>query len=172
MENILIAKAKMGDDAAFSGLVKMYDRRVYHTAYSYLRNMDEAKDVSQEVFLRLHRGLEGYDTSRPFFPWLYQITKNLCLNRLGSRSYLTESLPEEEPVTALRGPEEETLRNEEAREIRSAVSGLPEKLREVIELKHFQGCSYKEMAEILDVPEGTVMSRLYNARKALRIRLS
>jgi len=160
MENTLILQAQSGDGTAFSNLVKLYDRRVYHTAYSYLRNMEEAKDVSQEVFLKLHGGIGGYDTSRPFFPWLYQITKNLCLNRIASKSYKTEGLPEVEPYANTRGPEEEALRNEEADSIRRAVDSLPEKMREVIELKHFQDCSYKEMAEILDVPEGTIMSRL------------
>lgn len=168
METTLILQAKEGDQSAFEGLVKMYDRRVYRTAYSFLKDMEEAQDISQEVFLKLHRGLSGYDEGRPFFPYLYQITKNLCFTRMKSRSWRTEPLPEKEEPSAEVGPEETVVRKEEAAGVRRAVEALPEKLREVIELKHFQDCSYREMAEILNIPEGTVMSRLYNARKALR----
>ena len=164
----MILQAKEGNQSAFAGLVKMYDRRVYRTAYSFLKDMEEAQDVSQEVFLKLHRGFSGYDEARPFFPYLYQITKNLCFTRMQSRSWRTESLPEKERAAEGAGPEEAAVRKEQAAGIRRAVEALPEKLREVIELKHFQDCSYREMAEILKIPEGTVMSRLYNARKALR----
>ncbi len=168
MEQELIIRAQAGDEFAFSGLVRLYDRRIYQAAYSYMRNTDESKDMVQEAFLRAYRNFHRFDVSRSFYPWLHRIIKNLCLNRKASKSYQTSGLPEFEPSSGLRGPEEEVLRMESAREIRTAVDNLPEKHREIIYLKHFQECSYQEMAEILDIPGGTVMSRLYNARKALK----
>ncbi|MBI9102626.1 MAG: sigma-70 family RNA polymerase sigma factor [Spirochaetales bacterium] len=168
MEQELILKARAGDGAAFNGLVRLYDRRIYQAAYSILRNPDESKDMVQETFIRAYRHINNFDPDRPFYPWLYRIVKNLCLNRTTNKGYRTASLPEMEQASAMAGPEESLMREESAREVREAVERLPEKHREIIVLKHFQDCSYKEMSEILDVPEGTVMSRLYHARKALK----
>ena len=154
MEQELILRARAGDGSAFSSLVKLYDRRIYQAAYSILRNPDESKDMVQETFIRAYRHLDNFDPSRPMYPWLHRIVKNLCLNRTSNKGYKTASMPEVEPASAMAGPEESLMRDESAREVRAAVDKLPEKHREIIVLKHFQDCSYREMAEILGVPEG------------------
>ena len=172
MEREWILQAQAGSKEAFSIIVRGYDRRVYHAAYSFMRNMDDAADVAQEVFIRAYRSFGSFDAGKALYPWLYRITRNLCINRLKAKSRGNTALPDEDILPA-RGltPDAEMLRNEEAAEVRKAVSELPPHFRSIIELKHYQECSYAEMAEILDIPVGTVMSRLYNARMKLRERL-
>ncbi|MEW5814308.1 MAG: RNA polymerase sigma factor [Spirochaetota bacterium] len=167
MDAELILKAKSGNRDAFSTLVKSYSKRVYYAAFIFLHNVEDASDIVQEVFLRAYKHLEAFDCSRPLYPWLYRITKNLCLNRLKSRGRSQASLPEN-LVSSGSTPESELFREEEAEKIRRALSRLSENQREIISLKHFENCSYAEIAEILSIPAGTVMSRLYNARLKLK----
>ena len=84
-------KAQTGDGEAFNGLVRLYDRRIYQAAYGILRNPDEAKDMVQETFIRAYKHIERFDPDRPFYPWLYRIAKNLCLNRTTNKGYRTVS---------------------------------------------------------------------------------
>jgi RNA polymerase sigma-70 factor, ECF subfamily len=173
MEVQLITAAQAGDTDAFSELVRLYSRRVYRLAYSFLHNVDDASDIVQEVFLRAYRSLARFDTSRAFYPWLHRITRNLCINRRSLKANTEGTLPVEELLPAAGyDPLATTLRNEELEQLRIAVTNLPEMHREIIVLKHFQECSYAEIAEILDVPIGTVMSRLYNARQKLKALLT
>jgi len=169
METRLVALSKGGDNNAFSQLVALYGKRIYYAAYSFLHNVDDAADIVQEVFLRAYRNIGSFDTKRPFYPWLYRIAKNLCINMVRRSSRRETALPSEELI-ASRGPDPvaELLKNEEMRELHRAIQTLPDKQREILNLKAFQDCSYAEMAEILDIPIGTVMSRLYTARKQLR----
>ena len=169
MESELIVLAQGGNREAFGKLVNLYGRRVYYSAYSFLRNVDDAADIVQEVFLRAYRNLSSFDTSRALFPWLYRITRNLCINRNRLRSNRELPLPAEELLPNREGdPAAQTIRLEEAREVREAVDQLDQKYREVLVLKHFQECTYADIAEILDIPIGTVMSRLYTARMKLK----
>jgi len=112
--------------------------------------------------------MDRFEDGRAFYPWVHRIIRNLCYNRTQNRSYRTAALPENEPAGTIPGPEESCLSEEASREVRAAVDRLPDLHREIIILKHFEDCSYKEIAEILGIPQGTVMSRLYNARKALK----
>ena len=158
----------MKENDAFSAMFRAYDRRIYFTAYRYLGSSEEAADITQEVFLRAWRNFSSYDTDRPVYPWLFRITKNLCINRAKRKSGSEAGLefPELQPGTE--SVEREVIQRESREEIRAAVLALPEKFREIIILKHYDECSYEEMAEILDIPKGTVMSRLFNARKMLK----
>ncbi len=169
MEARLIVAAQSGDAAAFEQLVRRYSRRVFRLAYSFLHNSDDAADVVQEVFLRAFRNLARFDVQRSFYPWLHRITRNLCLNRRELKANREATLPTEDLLPAAgRDPLALTLEREEIETLRRALCSLPEMHREILMLKHFQECSYAEMAEILDIPIGTVMSRLYNARRKLR----
>lgn len=169
MERKLILQAQAGDKEAFDAIVRGYNRRVYRAAYSFMRNIDDAADVAQEVFIRAYKHIERFQIGRALYPWLYRITRNLCLNKLKAKDYRSAGLPDDDLLAAReRSPEGETLRNERAAEVRIAVAELPDRFKQIIELKHYQECSYAEMAEILDIPIGTVMSRLYNARVKLR----
>lgn len=169
METQLIVQAQGGSRDAFSQLVELYGRRIYYAAYSFLHNVDDAADIVQEVFLRAYKNIASFDSSRSFYPWLYRITRNLCINTVQKASRKDTALPSEELIPAnVRDPAADLLRNEELEELKSALEALPEKHREIIRLKSFQDCSYAEIADILDIPIGTVMSRLYAARSKLR----
>jgi len=169
MESTIILAAQGGDRTAFSTLVSRYSRRIYSVAYSFLRNMDDAADVTQETFMKAYLGLARFEAERPVFPWLYQIAKNLSLNRIEKRSRETVSETDFDLVPSTgTGPLEELERDERARAVRKAMKRLSAQHREILILKEFDCCSYAEIAEILDIPVGTVMSRLYHARMNLR----
>ena len=168
MEDVLLKDAVNGNGEAFQSLVKVYSPRIYQAAYGYVKEEFEAKDVVQEVFMKAFANLHKFELGRPLYPWLYQIMKNLCLTRISKRKRDGGEISGSEAETRLRGPEETLVRSETMNEVQEAVRALPDQHREIIELKHYQECSYKEMAEILDIPVGTVMSRLYNARLKLK----
>jgi RNA polymerase sigma-70 factor (ECF subfamily) len=162
---------RMNESEAFSEMFRTYDRRIYFTALRFLGNRDEAADITQEVFFRAWKNLNSLDVSRPVFPWLFRITRNLCINRVKSKSGSEAGLEFPELQPGKDSVECDVIRNESKREIRNAVLMLPDNFREIIILKHYDECSYEEMAEILDIPKGTVMSRLFNARKLLKEKL-
>ena len=169
LEHSLIVRAKAGEREAFSLLIRHNIQRVYRAAYAVVRNRDDAEDIAQETFVRAYQSISRFDETRPLFPWLYRIARNLCLNRIERVTKRETELPEFDYLPdASAGPEESAIAAEERRLVRGAVGRLPDQHRQIIELSHFQECSYREIADILDVPMGTVMSRLYNARRKLR----
>jgi RNA polymerase sigma-70 factor (ECF subfamily) len=172
-ERSLIMQAQSGDREAFGLLVRAYLQRVYRAAYGIVHNHDDASDVAQDTFVRAYKNLGRFDVSRPLFPWLYQIARNLCLNRIERINKRETRLPEFDTLRSSHWtPEEAVIAKDEQERVRLAVASLPDQHREIIELSHFQECSYKEMAEILGIPIGTVMSRLYHARQKLKERLA
>jgi RNA polymerase sigma-70 factor (ECF subfamily) len=169
MESELILRAKRGDRKAFESLTRAYLPRIYRTAYAYLRNMEDASDVSQETFLRAYRSFSRFDEKRSFYPWLYQILKNLCINRMRRRKHRISSTDQMEGFRSVYpDPESELLRKEEIETVRRALDELPALHREILILRTYDGASYAEIAEMLSIPQGTVMSRLYNARLKLK----
>jgi len=146
-------------------------QRGYVAAYRWLGSHDEARDACQEAAARAMAAKRRYDPTRSFYPWFYRILKNHCLDRLKRRGREPDSLdsaiPESRQVSA-ESAEQRLMRSERERAVARAISQLPADLREIIELRHFQDLSYREMGELLGCPEGTVMSRLYRARKRLR----
>ncbi len=169
MEEALVARAKAGDQYACSQIVRLYLRRVYRAAYAVVRNMDDAADIAQETFIRAFRNLDRFQADRPLYPWLYRIARNLSINHVTRRRTTDQPIDDAEPASGPDGePEVRAIRKEIAADVRSAVAALPPMYREIIELQHFQECSYAEIAAILEIPMGTVMSRLYHARRRLR----
>ncbi len=169
----LVAAAQLGDNEAFSAIVKRYGKRVYRAAYFLVKNLDDAADITQETFVRAYRNIRRFDLARPIFPWLHRIARNLSLNSLQRADHRTAVLPEEDIVAGnLDEPDADLLRNETTGELYRAIDRLSKEHREIIMLKHFEDCSYADMAEILNIPIGSVMSRLYNARTRLRDILS
>jgi len=174
-----IGRCQRGDREAFGPIVEAYKRRAFFTALGLLGDREEAYDVSQEAFVRAFRAIRTFDLSREFAPWFFRILRNLCATaharRAVRRAESLEVLQEEgrEPAAGERfHPDLLAERNEAVERVWRGLAALDEKSREVIVLKDLQGYRYREIAEILDIPIGTVMSRLYHARQKLREKIS
>jgi len=158
----------------FEQVVRLYQRRAFLAAMGFLRNPEDAREASQEAFARAYKALDRFDPTRPFYPWYYRILRNLCLDRIARRKrapFPSEYVERaESPATALfgRNPETATISTRRQIQVQNAIDGLKVEHREIIYMRHYQDLSYEEMAVALDVPIGTVMSRLYRARRALR----
>lgn len=148
-------------------------RRGYVAAFRWLGNPDESRELCQEAAARVLAARDRFDPSRPFYPWFYRILKNLCLDRLGRRKRAAQAAEalRHAPPPGGGTAEGQLIAEERQRAVAAAIDALPPEMREVIELRHFQDLSYEEMADLLGCPLGTVMSRLYRARRALRERL-
>ena len=174
----LVSQAKDGDRRAFGRLVETYQRRVYALAYGILRNREDAWDAAQEAFVKAYKSLDKFEGNASFYTWMYRITYNVAIDTLRSRSRKEVSdLPENRAVDeALRragqggkdDPDKETHRRELKAVLSKAMAKLSEKHRAIIVLREIEGLSYEEMAEVLDISKGTVMSRLFHARKNLQ----
>ncbi|HDL04184.1 MAG: RNA polymerase subunit sigma-24 [Candidatus Zixiibacteriota bacterium] len=170
-DNNLIAEIVDGDKTAMRALVEKYKRKAYFLALGMVGNSDEAMDISQEAFIRVFKSAKKFDQKQKFFPWFYSIIANLCKNdlqRREKRDSKAVDLEESDFLLVDEGnPETKLIRKEEAAMIRKALSELSFEDREIIVLKHFRDMSYDEIAKLLNIPKGTVMSRLYYARKKL-----
>jgi len=173
----LVEACLTGDSSAFDVLVGRWDRKIQGAIYRVLGSEDEARDLSQEAFFKAYRGLGSFKREARFSSWLYQIALNLCRDRLRRRRGRTMvSLDElDEGGAQLSASPPSALDLVETRDLQrtvaAAVAGLPEEQREVIVLKEYQGLTFLEIAEILDVPISTVKTRLYRGLGHLRERL-
>jgi RNA polymerase sigma-70 factor (ECF subfamily) len=168
-ERGLVERAKRGDRSAFGRLLRRHQRRVFALGLRWLRNADDADDLVQETFVRAWQALHRFDESRPFAPWLLTIAANRA-RTMAARARPGEEIDEE---TAWHGPSpaDDAESSALARDVRAAVAALPEEQRVVLHLRAVEELSYREIADALDVPIGTVMSRLSRARETLRKRL-
>lgn len=172
-----ILQAKQGDPEAFGRLVNAYQRKAYAVAYGFVGNREDALELAQEAFARAYKAMERFDTSMPFYPWIYRILKNVCLNHLKKRKRHGESSLDGMCETGYdvpdrqEDPEQSASRQELQRAIAAAMEHLAPAHREILFLRHFQDLPYAEIATCLGVPVGTVMSRLHAARRALRDQL-
>ena len=155
-----------GDRKAFESLLVQYEKPVFNAAYRMLNSRDDARDVTQTVFLKVFENFDHYDPSRRFFSWIYRITLNESINWLGKSKRL-EPL-QYEAVDDGRGPEQEVDSANLSEHVQAALMSIKADYRTVIVLKHFLGCSYVEISEILEIPEKKVKSRLYSARQLLK----
>ena len=177
-ERRLLGRCAAGDKAAFEPIVVAYRTRAYHYALSILQNHHDSLDTCQEAFVRAYRALRRFDLDRPFLPWFMRILRNLCLDEIARRRRRPESPGPEDPADILQfihepddAPDSSLARADDASRIQRALSALPVEQREVVFLRHFEGMSYAGMAEVLGIPAGTVMSRLYHGRKNLAEKL-
>lgn len=162
----LITQCRNGDRHAFEVLLARYEKPVFNAAYRMLSSPDDARDVTQTVFLKAFENLHRYNPQYKFFSWIYRIALNESINCLKRQSRL-DAL-DREPESATGGPEELT-NNEQLNEIvQAALMTLKSDYRTVIVLKHFMDCSYLEISQILEIPEKKVKSRLYSARQLLK----
>jgi RNA polymerase sigma-70 factor (ECF subfamily) len=166
-DDALVAAALAGRGEAFGTLVERYERAVYHLAYRTLRDVEEAKDATQEAFFKAYRALRTFRPGAKFSTWIFTITYHACCDRLARRKHYTgEELPDRADPAA--GPQERAESADEARRLRAAIDALPEKYRTVITLFHLQNKQYEEIAEVLALPLGTVKTHLFRAKDLLR----
>ncbi len=162
----LLRQAQAGNQEAFAALFEQYKNLVYKTAYLMLGQAAEAEDVLQEVFVAVHRSLATYDPRKAAFTtWLHRITLNHCLNyRRGQRLHQVPL----EAADSTQAPEPQAESFDNLEPLRLAVQELSDKQRAVVVLRYYWELPYAEIARILDIPLGTVKSRLDLALKTLR----
>ena len=173
----LVEACQAGEASAFDVLVARWEDRIRGAAYRFLGSEEEARDVAQEAFLKAYRALGSFKREARFSSWLYQIATNLCRDRLRRRrtrsAVSLEELEEAGPVIVETRPGAHELLQQLdlARAVRRAVHALPEEQREVVILKEYQGLTFLEIAQSLDLPISTVKTRLYRGLGQLRLRL-
>lgn len=177
----LVATILAGDEDSFRVLVLRYQSRVVNYLYRLLRNLEEAHELAQEVFLRIYRALDRFDPKYRFSTWLFRVAQNAAIDRIRRRRLTMVSMhrPKSEDSEGgawefpsnERGPYGE-LRNRERRHaIREAIQSLRGEYRELIELRHYAELSYDEIAELKDMPLGTVKNKLFRGRQMLKAKL-
>jgi RNA polymerase sigma-70 factor (ECF subfamily) len=171
----LVESFRKGSRDAFEQIVKRYMKKSYFIALGLVGNHDDALDISQEAFCRAYSNIQLLNSNKKFFPWFYQILRNLCFSHLRRNKRhkavsLSNSEMGESKLSSRDGfnPELVSERNERKEAVWNAIGQLGDKHREIIILRHFQQLSYDEIAQYLNCTRGTVMSRLYHGRQKLR----
>jgi RNA polymerase sigma-70 factor (ECF subfamily) len=178
----VIEAVRAGDKGAFRVLVERYQARAFRLALRILRDEDAARDAVQDAFVKAYNHLGKFEKRSAFFTWLYRLVKNQCLDvlrrdrsdrvvaweegSLAEAEASDEATPEVEGVAF--GPASELLRKQLREKIDAAIAKLPESARETLILREVEGLSYQEIAEAQGIPKGTVMSRLFYARKQMQ----
>lgn len=173
VERELIRKCKAGDSRFYEPLVRAYETPGLRLALGMMGNLEDAMDALQDAFVKAFQSIGRFDLTRPFGPWFFQILRNQCRDKLRSRQarFKVEALDERlelRPASAEDGPERQRERVEARETLWRALEQIGDEHREILVLKELQGFRYSEIARILDIPEGTVASRLYHARRALK----
>ncbi|UOQ87508.1 RNA polymerase sigma factor SigW [Gracilibacillus salinarum] len=176
-----IKLVKKGDQSAFEDIVAFYQNKVYAICFRMIGNKHEAEDIAQEAFIRAYLNIQSYDENRKFSTWLYRIATNLTIDRIRKKKpdfYLDAEikgtdglnmyaqLPAEDPL-----PDQEVESLEMQSYIQNEIMQLPAKYRSIIALRFIDELSLKEISEILEIPVGTVKTRIHRGREALRKRL-
>jgi RNA polymerase sigma-70 factor (ECF subfamily) len=178
-DTVLIARSQRGDRSAFDTLIARHQTRAYQYAFRLTRNQEEACDVVADAFVRIHNALPNFKGQSSFATWLYRILTNCFLDqRKKERNRTTVSLEsalhtdegdvERQVEDDAASPYDEMLRGEQRDGVVSAISSLPDHQRAIIVMYHIEDLSYEEIAAAMDLPVGTVKSRLNRARLSLR----
>jgi RNA polymerase sigma-70 factor (ECF subfamily) len=162
----LVRECLSGDEHAFEILLLRYQGPVYNAVLRMVRNRDEASDLTQTAFLKAYEQLRSFDSRHKFFSWLYRIAVNEAINHV-KRLRRLEPI-DGEWASAARNPEDALVGADLSVHVQDALMRLPYDYRAVLVLRHFEGCSYEEMAAIVGVAEKTVKSRLFSARRQLK----
>ncbi len=177
----LINDALLGDQKAFSAIVKRYREQIYHFILKMVKDGAQAEDLTQETFIKAFRALASFNSQYAFSTWLYKIAANNCIDYFRKKRLATTSI--DTPIQAKdgqlhrdfpdhqEGPESQLISKERTNEIKVAIDTLPEKYRQAIILRHSQDKSYEEIAEKLNLPLGTVKVRIFRAREMLKGKL-
>jgi RNA polymerase sigma-70 factor (ECF subfamily) len=168
-ERALVQRARTGDPGAFEDLVIEYERVIYTLALRMTGNVEDARDATQTVFLKVFRAFDTFDARRRFFSWIYRIAVNECLTTRDRRRPAEEL--GEEHVDPKPGPDETSERRDRESAIQDALLELNDGDRELLILRYWLERSYTEIGEVLAIPEALVRSRLFEARRRLGRRL-
>ncbi|MGH7783880.1 MAG: RNA polymerase sigma factor [Candidatus Binatia bacterium] len=177
----LVSRAQKGDAKAFEDLVERYQQKAYRIAFDFSRDRDEAKDLSQEAFLRAYTHLNRFDGRSGFYTWFYRILVNICLDhrRKVKRTTAEEfnetvesQVEASHPAAHSVSPDQHAIAGEISRKVGAALETLPPKQRTVFILRNHQGLSIREIAEMMETAEGTVKVHLHRAVTALRLKLA
>lgn len=186
VEEMLVCRMRQGDDKAFEQIVDLYWDRIYARVFQLLKNPQDAEEVTQDAFMRAHRGLASFRGDAAFSTWLFQIATNLAHNRYwywwrrkrdvsmsldqtigqDNDTTLVDIIPDEKE-----GPGDETLTNELVRKVEECLPKLSRKHRDILALRIKENLSYEEIAQKLGIRVGTVKSRIARARESLREKL-
>lgn len=178
----LVRKAQAGDQRAFATLVDRYQRKAYAVALGLVKDREEAMDVAQEAFVKVYKYLDHFKGDSSFYTWLYRITVNICIDRRRRKGgnpaeqvEFDETVAQEaEGEVGVLGtrlgsnPQKAALRAELMEKIEEALEQIPEKHRAILLLREVDGMSYEDLAKTLKIRKGTVMSRLFHARKKMQ----
>jgi RNA polymerase sigma-70 factor (ECF subfamily) len=167
----LISQSLAGQPSAFGQLVQKYQDRLYNTVVHVVGNAEDAKDVVQEAFVQAFLKLDTFQGASAFYTWLYRIAFNLASTqrrRFGVMRTAEQGAADGRQDRHDDGPAELAQRDERRRQVREAIARLGEEYRAVVVLREIDGCCYETIAEILDLPVGTVRSRLHRARMQLK----
>lgn len=183
----LVQRVQAGDSTAFRALYDKYHRRAFAVAMGVVKNQDDALDAVQEAFVKVHKNIDKFQGSSSFYTWLYRIVMNVSIDHVRKTtrrksSDFDERMMHENSEVAGDGallprvtnanPGRAALRRELGQAIEAALAELPEHHRAVIVLREVEGMSYEDLAETLGVPKGTIMSRLFHARKKMQAALA
>ena len=171
----LVERFKRGEQPAFDEIVRRYSSKVITICSYFLKDAHEAYDVSQEVFIKIHRGLINFREEAKLSTWIHTIAINTCKNQMGffKRWFSKRTDIDEEALirSPAPGPEDDALVRERDRILRDEIQRLPVKFKEIVILKDIEERSYEEIGAMLEINQGTVKSRLHRAREALADRL-
>lgn len=175
-DELLVKRFQKGEVEAFDELFKRYRRRVYEIAYRFTRDVEEALDLTQEIFLKVFKSLGTFKFQSSFYTWLVSTARNHCIDHLRHRRVqrvdLQENMSSSSPDYLFKGarvppPSERVEREELRRAIERAIESLPPKQREVFILRHYEGLQLKEIAELVGRRIGTVKANLFHATRKL-----
>lgn len=177
----LVAAILNGEQERFADLVQRYERRLINYVYRMIRNYEDAHDLAQEIFIKVYMALDRYDPKYQFSTWIFRIAQNTAIDQIRKKTLPEESLTKEDRQEGgerqmqieadVVSPYRAVFNVEMAGAIETAVQDLPEDYRDLIELRHFAELSYDEIAEVKQLPLGTVKNKLFRARNMLKERL-
>jgi RNA polymerase sigma-70 factor, ECF subfamily len=178
-DEIIVERALTGDAEAFGEIVRRWERRIFALTYGMLGREEDARDATQETFLAAFRNLRGFRGEAKVSSWLHRIAVNQCISRQRRSKVRSELALEDEQETNAnsfatsidRSPAHVTEGRQQTVAVRRAVNSLPLELRQVVVMKEFEELTFREIADVLDLPLSTVKSRLYTALKQLQMRL-
>lgn len=175
-EQDLVARCRQGEDDAWKELVDRFGQKVYAIAYHFTMRREDAEELSQEIFLKVFENLHRYDGGFPLVAWILSVSRNLCIDRYRRRKREKSfRFVSDDAVSVLLksddDPASTALKKERTRILFSALSEIPEDLAEILILRDMNGLAYEEIGKALELPDGTVKSRLFRARAEVARRI-